>query len=182
MRQAEAWPGLGGRQVDRLARYHQEFAGEHIVVHLVQRIIVNSYGWTRPSPGRLGPLGEGKYVRENGFGHEDWNFNLDLAIDGHIYGYAYYEPSNAKAGDQFQMAFVTYTGHRWHLSGFYFNAEFVNTAPTSKAILNAKVKDLLALGSTNSLGKSWIRLKEERMRQKLEEKHNGCVGRSILTM
>jgi hypothetical protein len=75
-----------------------------------------------------------------------------------------------KAGDQFQMAFVTYTGHRWHLGGFYFNAEFVyRGAPTSRTVLKAKVKDLLALKSANSLGKPWIRLEEQRMRQKLED-------------
>ena len=129
------------------------------MIHSVQRIIVNSYAWTKPSPGRLGPIGEGKYVRENGFGHEDWNFNLDLAIREHIYGYAYYQPSSAKADEQFHIAFVTYANHRWHLIGFYLEAEFVSGgAPTNSAVLKAKMNDLLALESANSLGTPWAGL------------------------
>jgi hypothetical protein len=44
-------------------------------------------GQDRPQ-GRLDEDGEGEYVRGNGFGHEDWNFNLDLAINEHVYGCA----------------------------------------------------------------------------------------------
>ena len=140
------------------------------MVYSVQRIIVNSYGWTRPSPGRLGPTGEGEYVRENGFGHEDWNFNLDLAIREYIYGYAYYEPSAAKAGNQFNIAFVTYTGHRWRLIGFYLDAEFVSGgAPTNRPVLEAKLKDLRALKSANSLGKPWANLDAAETTRKLKE-------------
>jgi predicted HNH restriction endonuclease len=140
------------------------------VVYLVQRIITNSYGWTRPSPGRLGPLGEGEYVRENGFGHEDWNFSLDFAIREHVYGYAYYEPSAAKAADQFQIAFVTYAGHRWRLVGFYLDAEFITDgAPTNKTLLKGKLKDLLVLKSANSLGKPWAGLDAAEITRKLKD-------------
>jgi predicted HNH restriction endonuclease len=130
------------------------------MVYLVQRIIVNPYGWARPSPGRLGPGGEGEYVRENGFGHEDWNF----------YGYAYYQPSAAKANDQFSIAFVTYTGHRWRLIGFYLDAVFVpGGAPTNTSVLSAKRKDLFALNSANSLGKSWAGLDAAGITRKLKD-------------
>jgi len=129
------------------------------MVYLVQRIIVNSYGWTKPSPGRLGPQGEGEYVRENGFGHEDWNFNFDLSIRGHIYGYAYYEPSAAKSDGQFMVAFVTYASHRWHLIGFYLNAEYIPAgAPADRSVLAKKRAHLLALESSNSLGNDWTGL------------------------
>jgi len=129
------------------------------MIYSVQRIIVNSYGWTKPSPGRLGPIGEGDYVRRNGFGHEDWNFNLDLAIREYIYGYAYYEPAPYKARDQFQIAFVTYANHGWHLIGFYLDAEFVSDgAPADKSVLRIKARNLLSLKSANSLGKPWISL------------------------
>ena len=110
-------------------------------------------------PGQAGPVGEGEYVKENGFGHEDWNFNRDLAIREHIYGYAYYSPSAAKAGDRFHIAFATYADHRWRLIGFYRDAEFVTGgAPKNRTVLNAKLKDLLALKSANSLGKPWAGL------------------------
>jgi len=66
------------------------------MIYLFQRIIQNGFQWTRPSPGRLGPAGEGEYVQDNGFGHEDWNFNKNLLIDDHIYGYCYYGPTEKK--------------------------------------------------------------------------------------
>jgi hypothetical protein len=139
------------------------------VVYLVQRIIVNSYGWARPSPSRLGPVGEGEYVRKNGFGHEDWNFNLDLAIREHIYGYAYYEPAPAKAPEKFRVAFVTYTDHRWRLVGFYLDAEFIEAgAPTNRKVLRAKLQHLLALKPQNSLGQPWANLSNEGVIRKLE--------------
>ena len=37
--------------------------------YVFQRIVQNNFQWTRPSPGRLGPHGEGEYLKENGFGH-----------------------------------------------------------------------------------------------------------------
>ncbi len=69
------------------------------MIYLLQQVIHNSYAWTKPPPGRLGSSGEGKHVQENGFGHEDWNFNFDLAIDGYLYGYAYYHPVAEKVND-----------------------------------------------------------------------------------
>ena len=139
------------------------------MVYLVQRIIINSNSWTRPSPPRLG-RGEGEYVRENGFGHEDWNFKLDLAILEHVYGHACYEPSPAKAADQFHIAFVTDNDHRWRLAGFYLDAEFIkNSAPTSATVLKGKLDDLMNLKSANSLGTPWARLDAARMTRKLKD-------------
>jgi hypothetical protein len=136
---------------------------------LVQRIIVNDCGWTRPSPGRL-YRGEGEYVRENGFGHEDWNFNRDLAIRDYIYGYVYYEPSAVKTGEQFNIAFAIHTDDRWRLIGFYLDAEFVRDgAPTNGGVLKAKQRDLLALRSTNSLGTPWAGLGAGGIVRKLRE-------------
>ncbi len=126
------------------------------MTHLVQRIIVNAYGWTKPSRGRLGSFGEGEYVRANGFGHEDWNFNRDLAVHDCIYGYFNYAPSAEKATDRFNVAFVIYTDRRWRLIGFYLDAEFVpGGAPTDAGVLRAKLEDLLELRASNSLGKPW---------------------------
>ena len=147
------------------------------MVYLVQRIIVNSYGWTMPSPGRLGRDGEGEYVKENGFGHEDWNFNRNLAICDHIYGYAYRQPSAAKALDRFQIAFATYTYHRWRLIGFYLDAEFVTGgAPKDGTVLRAELTYLLALKSTNSLGKPWARRASAKEESVLEAPPKGLLG------
>lgn len=139
------------------------------MIYLVQRIIVNSYGWTMPSPGRLGPRGEGEYVRQNGFGHEDWNFNLDLAIRDHLYGYAYYKPSDEKSCEQFQIAFATYANHHWRLVGFYLDAEFVSDpVPVNRRVLKAKAAHLRALKSANSLGKPWTSLDTAHLVEKLQ--------------
>lgn len=37
--------------------------------------------------------GDGGYPREMGFGHEEWNFQLEDAVDGVVFGYLYYTPS-----------------------------------------------------------------------------------------
>ena len=48
------------------------------MIYLFQRLIQNENQWVSPIGGRLGSKKEGKYVSENGFGHEDWNFNFEL--------------------------------------------------------------------------------------------------------
>lgn len=99
------------------------------MIYLVQRLILNQYAWTKPSPGRIGAAGEGDYVKENGFGHEDWNFNYELAIADHIFGYAYYEPISDKKAELFQFVFATYQSSRWYLAGFYLDTTFAPDGP-----------------------------------------------------
>lgn len=140
------------------------------MIYLVQRLILNAYAWTKPSPGRLGPAGEGDYVKENGFGHEDWNFNYDLAVHDNIYGYAYYEPVAQKKSETFQFAFVIYQSGIWSLSGFYLDATFVpDGAPLIKRIIEQKCRHLLELKSLNSLGKGWARLTNAQIIQRLKK-------------
>lgn len=127
------------------------------MIYLFQRIIQNHFQWTRPSPGRLGPSGEGEYVQENGFGHEDWNFNKNLLINGHIYGYCYYHPTEAKRDEKFSIAFATYTNQQWYIIGFYLNCEFVNDPPVNTNVVKQKIRDLQQLGT--SLGGSYRKLK-----------------------
>ena len=135
--------------------------------YLFQRIIQNHFQWTRPSPGRLEASGEGKYVQENGFGFEDWNFNKNLLVNGSIYGYCYYRPSEQKQGERFNIAFATYTNKQWYLIGFYLNCEFVDKPPVRKQVLEKKIKDLKQLGK--SLGTSWRRLSDKEFVEKLKD-------------
>lgn len=137
------------------------------MIFLFQRIIQNHFQWTRPSPGRLGPSGEGEYVQDNGFGHEDWNFNKNLLIDGHIYGYCYYNPTENKRNEKFNIAFATYTNKRWYLIGFYLNSEFVPNAPIETDILYQKMHDLHHLG--DSLGDEYRKLKDDKFIKKLKD-------------
>jgi hypothetical protein len=113
------------------------------------------------------PAGEGDYVKRNGFGHEDWNFN-DLATGDYIYSYAYYEPDSRKKSELFQFAFSTYQASKWHLVAFYLDATFVsNGIPLHDRILNEKKRHLLELKAQNSLGGAWSSLSGERIIRKL---------------
>lgn len=137
------------------------------MIYIFQRIIQNLFQWTRPSPGRLGPSGEGDYVQENGFGHEDWNFNKNFLIKEFLYGYCYYKPTENKRKEKFNIAFATYTNKRWYLIGFYLNAEFVDDPPIKDRVLKQKMKDLLQLGS--SLGAPWQKLNDKKIIAKLKD-------------
>lgn len=131
------------------------------MIYLFQRIIQNHFQWTRPSPGRLGPSGEGEYVQKNGFGHEDWNFNKNLLIDGYIYGYCYYQPTESKRDEKFNIAFATYTNQQWYLIGFYLNCEFIGDPPVKTDVVKQKARDLKQLG--DSLGGSFRKLKGKKL-------------------
>ena len=135
------------------------------MIYLFQRIVLNHFQWTRPSPGRLGPSGEGEYVQKNGFGHEDWNFNKNLLVDGCIYGYCYYQPTKAKRDEKFNIAFSTYTNQQWYLVGFYLNCEFVDDPPVNSNVVKQKMRDLQQLGT--SLGKSYRKLKGKNFKAKI---------------
>lgn len=119
--------------------------------YIFQRIIKNDFEWLRPSPGRLGKNGEGDFVKRSGFGHEDWNFNDELIMDNHIYGYTYYTPSENKKNEEYNIAFAVYDLSKWHIVGFYQKAQYVEKSPLSNYVLQRKTNDLLSLG--NSLGK-----------------------------
>jgi 5-methylcytosine-specific restriction enzyme A len=139
-------------------------------IYLAQRLILNRYGWTKPASGRLGPAGEGEYVQKNGFGHEDWNFNYEFAINEHIYGYAYYSPTLEKQDELFQFAFMIYQPPKWYLVGFYLDATFApDGIPLDSKVLNEKKRHLLELKGQNSLGKSWAGRTEAKIIEQLKE-------------
>lgn len=145
------------------------------MIYLFQRIIQNHFQWTRPSPGRLGPSGEGEYVQANGFGHEDWNFNKSLLLDDFLYGYCYYSPTENKRNEKFNIAFATYTNKQWYLIGFYLNCEFVSNPPVRNEVLKQKMHDLQQLGT--SLGDEWRKLKGEQFIGKLKSEAQGLKWR-----
>lgn len=123
------------------------------MIYLFQRLIQNENQWIRPSGGRLGQKKEGEYVGKNGFGHEDWNFNLDFEIDGYLYGFSYYEPAQEKLNKDFSIAYGIYKNKQWHLVGFYLNAKYELEPPYTDWIIESKVDDLNELGE--ELGKEW---------------------------
>lgn len=137
------------------------------MIYLFQRVAQNHFQWTRPSPGRLGPLGEGKLVQSNGFGFEDWNFNKNLLIDGYVYGYLEYQPAKEKRDEIFNIAFATYTNKKWHLVGFYLNCRFAIDPPVDTDVIAQKIWDLKQLG--RSLGNSYRKLKGDRLFDKVKD-------------
>jgi hypothetical protein len=52
---------------------------------ILWRVCWNDCGWQKPSGGFKEP----GYPADHGFGHEEWNFRLEDAIGGRVYGYIY---------------------------------------------------------------------------------------------
>jgi len=72
---------------------------------MCNRMCWNTSGWRRPTGVTQDVTG---YPREHGFGHEEWNFQTDDAVEGFVYGYLYYRPTEDKiksAGGHFRIAF-----------------------------------------------------------------------------
>lgn len=136
-------------------------------IFLFQRVIQNTEKWLKPSVGRLGYIRDGEYLEVNGFGHEDWNFNKGLNIEGYVYGYLYYGPAAEKQNKTFNIAFgERLKGGVWTLAGFYKNAEFIEDgSPKNEMIINQKIFDLQELRKFKSIGNEWD-LDEKKMTKK----------------
>lgn len=137
------------------------------MIYLFQRVVQNHFLWTRPSPGRLGPSGEGEYVKSNGYGFEDWNFSKNLLIDGYVYGYLPYQPVEVKRDEIFKIAFSTYINQQWYLVGFYIDCRFVNEPPVDIDVVNQKIRDLQQLGT--SLGDPYRQLRGRHLVAKVKD-------------
>ena len=57
---------------------------------MLNRMCWNSRGWRLPTNTSI----DGGYPREMGFGHEEWNFQIEDAVEGFVYGYLYYKPAS----------------------------------------------------------------------------------------
>jgi hypothetical protein len=121
----------------------------------LHRIVVNLFDWQRPSPGRLGADNVGDYVRTNGFGYEDWNFNTNLAEGEYIWGYTAANARRSLHGVPLSLVLATWDalGH-WKAVGYYRNAQFVESGPTqiSEQNLRQRAEDILALADAKQLG------------------------------
>lgn len=72
---------------------------------LLNRMCWNSRGWRFPT----NTSGDGGYPSRMGFGHEEWNFQVEDAVDGYVYGYLFYnKPSREvmeESGGRFKIIF-----------------------------------------------------------------------------
>ena len=121
----------------------------------LHRVAPNSEGWVRPSNGRLGQNGVGDYVRKHGFGHEDWNFNFDLAANGQMLGYTAAKNAGADVGQKFGLILATYDAGGWRAAGYYDQATLLSPSQivvheTAVEQMAADVYQLAANNQTNT--------------------------------
>lgn len=98
---------------------------------IVQRVCWNTRGWRLPA----GSTDEKGFPGEKGFGHEEWNFQLEDAVDGWLYGYTYTRPSISQ-GEPFRLYFYAIhpTTKDRLLVGCYKHARLIND-PEYKKLL-----------------------------------------------
>lgn len=108
---------------------------------ILQRMGWNSSRWIEPTGERLGL--EASYIGQHGFGHEDWNFCISEARQGHLHGYSYYSPSdNDDEIEEFHDIFffaIDPDSDLRLLVGYYKNARFLNS--TERAALAARYRE-----------------------------------------
>ncbi len=90
---------------------------------ILLRLCWNDSGWQRPANTCRH---EGGFPNYCGFGHEEWNFRKDQAIDGYIYGHMGPIPERiSKTGNPFKIGFWAYDKDtkKKLLAGLYLEAE-----------------------------------------------------------
>jgi HNH endonuclease len=126
----------------------------------LHRIAPNSAGWRQPSAGRLGKKGVGEYVNEHGFGHEDWNFNFDLAVDGHMLGYTVANPAKKYIGENFCLILATYDSGGWRAAGCYSGAEYIEASEVelSQSWIDQMASDVFDLAGSGQAHSRYQRM------------------------
>jgi hypothetical protein len=116
------------------------------MIYKIHRVASNPNGWTRPSAGRLGLAGFGDYVKKNGFGHEDWNFNFDFAVDGVMQGFTVARPGAQSLGEEVGLVMATYDAGEWRAVGYCDGAKFVDESnPPSPNAVRQMASDVCEL-------------------------------------
>lgn len=97
------------------------------MLNLLQRVCWGTRGWQFPS----GSTNEKGFPSENGFGHEEWNFQLADTWNGFIFPYTYSIPQQKildKNQGLFNIGFFTRHQERneWLFLGIHHNAELIH--------------------------------------------------------
>lgn len=133
----------------------------------LHRVAPNSESWKRPSPGRLGGAsGVGSYVAENGFGHEDWNFNFGFSHNGMMLGYTVAQPSQRFVEEEFRLILATFRADDgWYAVGYYDGAIYKeNPAAPAKRVIDQMASDLFQLAKQNALSNRYNQMTQPQMR------------------
>jgi hypothetical protein len=152
------------------------------MIYVIAKLAENTNGYQYPSGGKFDPRAAQKekleprtqpYKKYMGFGHEEWNFNRNMAANGKILGYHYYVPGAAKQDELFTIYFVAYQGgDTWTLVGAYRNARYMPN-PSSRYLPKKKALKQLAdkfieLAKQGQLASQWAGLSEEKMIARIE--------------
>ncbi|RWB76261.1 MAG: hypothetical protein EOQ42_10325 [Mesorhizobium sp.] len=101
--------------------------------------------------------GVGSYVHEHGFGHEDWNFNIDFAIDGQVVGYTVALPAKKYEGQRFGLVLATFDAGGWRAAGYYDGAILLDkpAAPSASAVEQMAI-DVFELAKINQVAHRYM--------------------------
>src|SRR5690242_9869172 len=94
------------------------------MITMLNRMCWNSKGWLLPTHSS----DDGGYPQQMGFGHEEWNFQVNDAVEDFVYGYLYYKPNESRireAEGRFHILFWSMhpKTHEELLVGSYEEAE-----------------------------------------------------------
>ena len=97
------------------------------MLRLMQRVCWNTRGWQLPT----GATNEKGFPSENGFGHEEWNFQLADTWNGHIFPYTYLVPQQQillKNNGKFDIGFFSrhQEQNEWIFIGIHHNAQLID--------------------------------------------------------
>jgi hypothetical protein len=105
------------------------------------------------------------FPQETGFGHEEWNFQLEDAFGGYIHGYMYSKPNNLRIGGadrEFRIVF--YSIHpdtkEQLVAGIYHRAQLISVGDAQslfdhferERIFRRRATELCEASSTLLLG------------------------------
>lgn len=115
------------------------------MLRLMQRVCWNTRGWQMPS----GSTTEKGFPGENGFGHEEWNFQLTDAWNGYIFPYTYLVPQNKILDDNngtFDIGFFSrhQEQNKWILIGIHHNAQLIEADEYPEIIDSFSEREILA--------------------------------------
>lgn len=137
------------------------------MLNLMQRVCWNTRGWQLPS----GSTNESGFPGENGFGHEEWNFQLSDTWNGLVFPYTYLVPQQKildKHQGIFNIGFFTRHQERneWLFLGIHHNAELITDKEypevieefTQNGVFDRRADELLS--ATNKFKTKEAALKE----------------------
>jgi len=105
------------------------------MLQIMQRICWNTREWQMPS----GSSNEKGFPGDNGFGHEEWNFQLSDTWNGYVFPYTYQVPQQKildENNGQFNIGFFTrhQQESRWLFVGIHRNSQIIEDSEYSKII------------------------------------------------